>query len=187
MKRPPPALDAALRELHRARAPLFAELRELLKDPDYLRGEPAHLSCVRPKNQMRISPLEAEDIARALRTRPELRRKLPAILRRLQRELPLLKDTTRRQSFTCPLLENGLCLVHHAAKPIGCLAWNPGRNYSDLDWYAFSRREALTDAVYGSRWSLRAIPLWLASVLGVPLKRRLPTPRIGSPKKRGRD
>ncbi len=181
----PRALDAALRELNRARSPLFAELRELIKDPNYLRGEPAHTSCTRPKNQMRITPLEAESIARALKTLPELRRKVPAVLRRLRSELALLKDTTRRQSFTCPLLENGLCLVHHAAKPIGCLAWNPGRNYSDLDWHAFARRDALTDAAYGPRWSLRAIPLWLARVLVLPLKRRRTKRRTERSKKPG--
>src|SRR6185295_15164188 len=99
----------------------------------------------RAKNQLRISPLEAESIARALKERPELRRELPGILRRLKAELPRLRDTTRRQSFTCPLLLDKLCLVHHAAKPIGCLAWNPGREYSDAGWFAFARRDELND------------------------------------------
>ena len=121
---------------------------------------------------MRISPLEAEAIRRALEARPELRGKLPGILRRLRRELGKLPDATRRLPFDCPLLENGLCLVHHAAKPIGCLAWHPGRPFSEAAWRAFARRDALNDELHGPRWKLRAIPLWLARVLGEPLRKR---------------
>jgi hypothetical protein len=114
---------------------------------------------------MRISPLEAEAIARALRVRPELRRRLPAILERTREELKGLRDSTRRQSFTCPLLERGLCLVHRAAKPIGCLAWNPGREFSDAGWFAFARRDALNDEAFGPDWKLKVIPLWLQALL----------------------
>jgi hypothetical protein len=157
---PRPALEAALRELDRARLPLFIELEELRKDPDFSKGEPERLQCLRPKNGMRITPLEAIAIARALRALPALRRRLPAIRRRLRAEVGRLRDTTARQPFDCPLLEKGLCLVHEAAKPIGCLAWNPGRPYSDAGWFAFARRDALNDALFG-RWALRVIPLQL--------------------------
>ena len=162
-------LAAAVRALNGVRAPLFVELAELLKDPTYGKGEPAHIACTRARNQMRISPLEAEAIAEALRTRLDLRRHLPAIRRRLREELATLRDSTARQSFTCPLLDGKLCLVHHAAKPIGCLAWNPGRDYSDAGWFAFESRDRANDRLWGSRWPLRAIPLALARVLGEEL------------------
>jgi hypothetical protein len=151
------------------RAPLFVELAELLKDPTYGQDEPAHIACTRARNQMRISPLEAEAIAEALRTRPELRTHLPAIRRRLRAELKRLRDSTARQSFRCPLLTGKLCLVHHAAKPIGCLAWNPGRDYSDAGWFAFESRDHANDRLWGRGWQLRAIPLALARVLGEEL------------------
>ena len=162
------ASAAALRELDRVRLPLFVELDGLLKDPKCLRGEPAHISCTRKRNQMRISPLEALAIAEAFRRRPGLRRELPEVLERLARELPLLADTTRRQNFHCPLLKGTRCLVHGTAKPIGCLAWNPGREFSDAGWVAFARRDALNDALYGPSWKLQVIPLWLARVLQEP-------------------
>src|SRR6266508_1035135 len=127
---PDPARARALGELDRARAPLFAEMRELARDPGYREVDPPHLDCLHPRNQMRISPREAESIAKAVRKRPELRRGLPAIgrrrlpplRRRLRAALTRLEDSTPRQSFPCPLLESKLCLVHGAAKPIGCLA-----------------------------------------------------------------
>ncbi len=169
-RRPGPgALAGAIRALDRVRAPLFVELAEILKDPRPASEEPAHLSCTRSRNQMRISPLEAEAIAEALGTRPELRKLLPAIRRRLRAELARLADSTARQRFRCPLLSGKLCLVHHAAKPIGCLAWNPGRDLSDAGWFAFERRDAMNDALWGEGWKLRVIPLWLARVLGEEL------------------
>jgi hypothetical protein len=179
----PRDLAAAIQALASVRAPLHLELAELLKDPAhaaYGQEHPAHLQCERGMNQMRITPLEAEAIAEALRTRPELRRKLPGIRRKLRAELERLADSTARQNFTCPLLEGKLCLVHGTAKPIGCLAWNPGREYSDAGWFAFERRDALNDALYGPGWKLRAIPLWLARVLGEeagisPRRRRPPS------------
>lgn len=173
---PDPARARALGELDRARAPLFAEMRDLARDPGYREVDPPHLDCLHPRNQMRISPLEAESIAEALRKRPELRRRLPAIRRRLREELRRLEDSTRRQSFSCPLLERKLCLVHGAAKPIGCLAWNPGREFSDAGWFAFARRDELNDAQHPG-WKLRVIPLWLARVLGEPLPARRPKRR----------
>jgi len=165
------ALPGAIRGLDRIRGPLFVELRELLKDPAYGKGEPAHLFCTRPRNQMRISPLEAEAIAEAIRNRPELQEKIPAIRRHLRAELRQLRDSTARQIFRCPLLWRTRCLVHDVAKPIGCLAWNPGREFSDLAWFAFARRDVLNDAIYGPNWKLRVIPLWLARVLGEKLTR----------------
>lgn len=113
---------------------------------------------------MRISPVEAAAIARAFRADPVLRAKLPGVLRRLRAELRGLQDDGSRQSFDCPLLEGKRCLVHDAAKPIGCTAWNPGRDFSRAGWKAFRERDALNDRVHGPDWKLRVIPLWLARV-----------------------
>lgn len=155
---------AALRELARIRAPLFRELSSLLRDPDYLRGEPAHLCCTRQRNQMRISPLEAAAVAQAFRIDPELRARLPQVLARTRAELERLDDGTRRQSFDCPLLEGTRCMVHDVAKPIGCTAWNPGRDFTDAGWNAFARRDEINDRTFGRHWKLRVIPLWLKRV-----------------------
>lgn len=114
---------------------------------------------------MRISPGEAAAIARAFREDPGLRAALPRVLARLEAVLPSLAESTRRQGFDCPLLEGKRCLVHHAAKPIGCTAWNPGREFSEAGWRAFALRDALNDEEYGPHWKLRAIPLWLKRVL----------------------
>jgi hypothetical protein len=166
------ALEAlALQDLEELRGPLFRELEKLLRKQSYLRGEPPHLCCRRDKNQMRISPLEARAIADAFRNVFWLRSKLPAVLRRLEAELPRLRDDEERQGFDCPLLEGTRCLVHRVAKPIGCLAWHPGREYSDLAMRAFEARDRLNDRVYGRGWKLRVIPLWLKRVLARRLER----------------
>src|SRR4029453_12439117 len=117
-----------------------------------------------------ISPLEAKAIARAFRKDPALRAKLPQVLRRLREELPRLADNTERQSFDCPLLEGTRCLVHDAAKPIGCTAWNYGRDFSRAGWKAFAERDELNDRVHGPDWKLRAIPLWLKRVFQEELR-----------------
>ncbi|MBI4585282.1 MAG: hypothetical protein HY717_14810 [Planctomycetes bacterium] len=158
-------LEEGLKRLEQARRPLFRELERLLKNPNYFRGEPPHLCCTRARNQMRITPLEAQSIARALETVPELRQKLPQIRQRTEEELKRLVDGTRRQNFQCPLLEGTKCLVHDAAKPIGCTAWNPGRDFTTAGWRAFLQRDFLNNLVYGPNWKLRVIPLWLARVL----------------------
>jgi hypothetical protein len=54
--------------------------------------------------------------------------------------------------------------VHGAAKPIGCTAWHPGRDFTDVGWTAFAERDNLNDEVHGPAWKLRVIPLWLARV-----------------------
>jgi hypothetical protein len=113
---------------------------------------------------MRISPLEAKAIYLAFLADRTLRPKLPAVLARLERVLPSLQDNTERQNFDCPLLDGKLCLVHRAAKPIGCLAWNAGRDYSKAAWRAFGDRDRLNDNLYGPDWKLRVIPLWLKRV-----------------------
>jgi hypothetical protein len=160
----------ALSRLDRIREPLFRELEVLLENPRYHRGMEPHHSCLRERNQMRISPLEARAIARAFRRDPVLRAKLPAVLRRLRAELWRLENTTERQGFDCPLLEGTRCLVHHAAKPIGCTAWHPGRSFTRAGWRAFEERDKLNDELYGPDWKLRVIPLWLERVLGEDLR-----------------
>jgi len=155
----------ALERLARLREELLRELEAIRRDPEYREDDEPHRSCLRELNQMRISPLEALAIARAFRNIPALRARLPGVLRRLGRELGGLEDNTERQNFDCPLLERGLCLVHRAAKPIGCLAWNPGKSFTKKGWSAFAERDVLNDGLYGPQWKLRVIPLWLERVL----------------------
>jgi hypothetical protein len=126
---------------------------------------------------MRISPLEAEDIRRAFQDDAELQAELPRVLRRVEEEESRLEDSEERQSFDCPLLKGKRCLVHDVAKPIGCLAWNPGRDYSKAAWAAFRARDELNDRVYGPSWKLRVIPLWLRRVLVGRKPKRRASPR----------
>jgi hypothetical protein len=155
----------AIARLDRIREPLFRELEALLENPRYYRGNEPHLCCLRERNQMRISPLEARAIALAFRRDPVLRAKLPVVLRRLRAELARIKDTTERQGFDCPLLEGTRCIVHQVAKPIGCTAWHPGRDFTRAGWTAFAERDKLNDELHGPDWQLRVIPLWLERVL----------------------
>ena len=176
----------ALQKLGTLREPLLdesAEVRE--QQPPEATARAAHRCCKKPENQMRISPLEARAIERAFRENPELRGKLPQVLERLNHELPSLTDSTERQTFDCPLLEGTSCLVHESAKPIGCLAWNPGRDWSPRAWRAFEERDKLNDEVYGPKWQLRVIPLWLKRVFKAPLSaRRQRQSAAGSPSTR---
>lgn len=155
----------ALEELRRIRQPLFRELEKLVAGLDHNRDPAPHLCCKRELNQMRISPLEARDIFEAFRRDPELRRRWPAVAARIREEAGKLRNTTERQNFDCPLLEGTRCLVHRVAKPIGCLAWNPGREFSRAAWDTFRRRDALNDALHGPDWRLQVIPIWLARLL----------------------
>jgi hypothetical protein len=156
------AAEDFLAELARIRAPLYHELERLRDLPGYRDRDRAHLCCTRRFNRMRISPLEARAIARAFETEPELRRKLPAVLARLEKELTRLEDTSERQPFDCPLLEGTRCLVHDVAKPIGCLAWHPPDPQSEPQeytftrrgWDALARRDELNDRFVGP-WRLR--------------------------------
>ena len=160
-----------LHELAGLRAELLEESQRLARRPGYLRGRPAHVCCTRRFNQMRITPLEAAAIAEAFRKDAELKRHLPAVLRRLDRELSGLREGEDRQSFDCPLLDGARCLVHETAKPIGCAAWHPESFDSDelrftrKGWKAFEQRDRLNDRLYGKSWKLMVIPLWLQRVL----------------------
>ena len=174
-----------MKELDQIRAPLYREMKKLVTDPAYLQGKDPHLCCTSKYNQMRISPLEAKSIARAFETDPELRKRLPGVLSRLEKVLVGLSDNSERQSFDCPLLENRQCMVHELGKPVGCLAWHP-RQYSDPEgeygfsrrgWAAFAARDKLNDRYQGPDWKLRVIPLWLKRVFSKQLKRR--TKRAG--------
>ena len=107
---------------------------------------------------------------------PALRAKLPDVLRRLAAEVPILKDDGERQSFDCPLLDGDRCLVHRLAKPIGCLAWNSDKEYSKKAWAAFEVRDELNDSIYGRKWQLRVIPLWLKRVFRQQLRPYLRAP-----------
>ena len=132
--------EAALHELDRIRSPLYRELERIRVGSTY-RSEgksKAHLCCTRKYNQMRVSPLEARSIAEAFARDPALRAKLPRVLERLEEQLGHLADNDERQSFDCPLLHKKLCLVHDAAKPIGCLAWHPPRPDAELEEYTFT-------------------------------------------------
>ena len=169
-----------MKELDQIRAPLYKELEKLSKDTSYQQGKDSHLCCTRQYNQMRISPIEARSIARAFRKEAGFRARLPAVLGRLEKALEGLSDNSERQSFDCPLLEKGKCMVHGVAKPVGCLAWHP-RQYSDPEgeygftargWAAFAARDRLNDKYQGEDWKLRVIPLWLKRVFSRELKRR---------------
>ncbi len=148
--------------LARARRPLHREMRRIppaeRAGPD---GKP-HTCCVRERNEMRISTLEAESIARALHAWPELHARLDAIRARTREALAGLADIEQPQRYNCPLLDGERCLVHRVAKPIGCLAWNEGRDFSRAGWRAFLARDLLNERAYGEAWELKAIPLLLA-------------------------
>ena len=178
-----------MKELDQIRAPLYREMKKLVTDPAYLNGKDPHLCCTSKYNQMRISPLEAKSIARAFKSNPELRKRLPDVLERLEKALAGLSDNNERQSFDCPLLENRQCMVHQEGKPVGCLAWHP-RQYSDPDseygfssrgWAAFAARDKLNDRYQGPDWKLRVIPLWLKRVFSKQLARRAKRGGQGGP------
>ncbi len=167
-----------LPDLAALRATLLEESGRVRRDRGRRHGrEEEHLCCRRPNNQMRISPLEARAIAEVFREDPALRAKLPDVLKRLAAEVPLLKDDGKRQSFDCPLLDGDRCLVHRLAKPIGCLAWHSGKEYSKKGWNAFEVRDELNDSIYGHNWQLRVIPLWLKRVFRQQLRPYLSAPR----------
>jgi len=157
----------ALTALEGLRASLLREVDRIAKEPA-ADASPSHICCTRARNQMRISPLEARAIAEALRSE-KLREHLPSVLERLRQELDGLADSSARQNFDCPLLEGTRCLVHRVAKPIGCLAWNSGRDFSTSAWDSFASRDVLNDEQYGPDWKLRVIPLWLRRVLAEEL------------------
>jgi hypothetical protein len=159
-------LEAALISLDRSRGPLFREMELIAAGERGPRSESPHKACTREFNRMRITDLEAIDIARAFHEKPHLAGKLPEVFDRLGDALAGLKDTEDPQAFTCPLLDGKKCMVHHVAKPIACLAWNPGRDYSKEGWHSLQRREKLNSALFGDRWRLQAIPLQLARFLG---------------------
>ena len=164
------SIEAALISLDRSRGPLFQEMtriaehrrRERKRKP---RPEETHLACTRQFNRMRITDLEAIDIARAFAEKPHLRGKLPQVYERIAKELPHLRDIEEPQAFDCPLLEGTQCMVHHVAKPIACLAWNAGREFSSEAWHSFSRRDRLNRDLFGTEWQLKSIPLQLTRFL----------------------
>ncbi|MFN0057697.1 MAG: hypothetical protein ACKVX7_04500 [Planctomycetota bacterium] len=159
-------LERALVELDHARAPLHRELKLIEAEeracPPTTPRAPEHLCCTRQFNVMRITPLEAIAIARAFRRNARLKSRIETVRARIRAEAARLAKTERRQRFECPLLAGTRCLVHSVAKPIGCLAWNPGREYSQAGWDAFLKRDVLNEETFGPRWPLQAIPLLLA-------------------------
>lgn len=165
-------LTSARAELAAIREPLFADMRELERDPTYEQPPEPHLACTRAHNRMRISTLEAIDIILAFRENPALQRKWPTVQGRITAARAKLRDDERRQAYDCPLLEGTQCLVHELAKPIPCLAWNPGIDFTDAGWQAFADRDQLNNDAIGSDWELKAIPVTLvhaARMLGVEL------------------
>ena len=118
--------------------------------------------CQRPHNKMRISDLEAIDIARAFSEKPHLRGKEDEVLRRVGRSLSFIGDTHKPQRFDCPLLEGGKCMVHRVAKPVECLAELPDGSFSSDGMRSLERRDQLNNELYGNRWEFKAIPLMLA-------------------------
>ena len=169
------ALEAALISLDRSRGPLFQEMERIAAEDRSLRkvrekkesetAENPHLACTRKFNRMRITDLEAIDIARAFAEKPHLLGKLPQVYERLAKEIPYLRDNEEPQAFDCPLLEGKNCMVHRVAKPIACLAWNEGRDYTTEAWHSFSRRDKLNHELFGDEWDLKSIPLQLSRFL----------------------
>ena len=143
---------------------MAAESRAHHEAPDSAKDEP-HLACTRKFNRMRITDLEAIDIARAFAEKPNLLGKLPQVYERIAKEIPYLRDNEEPQPFDCPLLDGKNCMVHRIAKPIACLAWNPGRDYTTDGWHSFSRRDKLNQELFGEEWDLKAIPLQLSRFL----------------------
>lgn len=158
-------IDQLLDRLHHARLPLFREHRAVMKKLKESPGQPEpHRFCTREFNQMRISDLEAMSIARAFRREPHLIHRLAEVQARVEEELKHLKRSRKRQNFTCPLLDGERCLVHQAAKPIGCLSFN-GSSPSEAGWKALNTRNRLNDRLVDRSWELQAIPLMLAKYL----------------------
>lgn len=158
-------LESALISLDRSRGPLFREIDRIAADKRGPRSEEPHLHCTRKFNRMRITDLEAIDIARAFHEKPHLKGKLPEVYARIAQSIEHLRDTEDPQAYTCPLLDGKKCMVHRAAKPIACLAWNPGRDYSTDGWHSFHRRDKLNVELFGDEWQLKAIPLQLTRFL----------------------
>ena len=156
------ALDEALVSLDRSRGPLFLENRENPK-----RSETRHPDCCkRPANKMRISELEAIDIARAFQEKPHLNGRTDAVLERLGQAIHFLRDNRRPQAFDCPLLEDGQCMVHKIAKPIECLASDQVEaRISHEGKRSIERRDHLNESLFGEGWDYRVIPFMLIRYL----------------------
>ncbi|MAW77756.1 MAG: hypothetical protein CMJ95_10300 [Planctomycetes bacterium] len=154
-------IEAGLVSLDRSRGPLFREKEDEGKSfrPD---GQRDPVRCQRSENKMRISDLEAIDIARAFSEKPHLRGKGDEVLQRVGRSLSYIGDTHKPQRFDCPLLEEGKCMVHRIAKPIECLAELPDGGFSSDGHRSLERRDQLNNELYGNRWEFKAIPLMLA-------------------------
>lgn len=158
-------IDQLLDRLHHARLPLFREHRAVMKKLKASPGQPEpHRFCTREFNQMRISDLEALSIARAFRREPHLVHRLAEVQARVEEEIKHLKRSRKRQNFTCPLLDGERCLVHQAAKPIGCLSFTGGAP-TEAGWKALNTRNRLSDRLVDRSWELQAIPLMLAKYL----------------------
>ncbi len=156
------SLDEALVSLDRSRGPLFLEKRE---NPALSENRPAHC-CQRPVNKMRISELEAIDIARAFHEKPHLLGKTETVLQRLGQTIHFLRDNRRPQAFDCPLLEDGQCMVHKIAKPIECLAYDTvDDKISSEGRRSIERRDQLNESLYGQDWDYRVIPFMLIRYL----------------------
>lgn len=154
-------IEAGLVSLDRSRGPLFKE-KEVEGQGFRPDGQRDPERCQRAQNKMRISELEAIDIARAFSEKPHLRGKEDDVLQRVGRSLSFIGDTHKPQRFDCPLLEDGKCMVHRVAKPIECLAELPDGRFSSDGMRSIERRDQLNDELFGDRWDFKAIPLMLA-------------------------
>ena len=158
-------LTHAFGRLAGLRRSLFRELRRIPPGEQVGPEGKPHLCCTREQNTMRISSLEARAIVRGLRAWPHLQRELAGVVDRIRAECAELDDTEELQQYTCPLLVGERCLVHRLAKPVGCLAWNPEREFTRAAWRAFEKRDRLNERAIGPDWELKAIPVMLAREL----------------------
>jgi len=154
-------IEETLISLDRSRGPLFLEKDATAEGyrPD---GQRDPVRCRRGENKMRISEVEAIDIARAFSEKPHLKGKEGEVLQRVGRSLSFIGDTSRPQRFDCPLLEDGKCMVHRIAKPIECLAELPDGSFSAEGRRSLERRDQLNEDLFAGRWDFKAIPLMLA-------------------------
>ena len=155
-------LEEALVSLDRSRGPLFIEKRSTSEEAEHRPSE----CCQRPHNKMRISELEAIDIARAFNEKPHLKGKTEEVLERLGQAIHFLRDNRRPQAFNCPLLEKGRCMVHRVAKPIECLSYDrEDDKISHEARRSIERRDQLNESLFGEDWDYRVITFMLIRYL----------------------
>ena len=171
----PLSVSDALRKL--------ARVRESFRGMINLNFEPKAKNCLTCEEQgvcctdehfvnVRVTSLEGDAIARAVRDLPEaLRQRVFERNGRVARRIQNLRMSgSEDPGYSCPLFEPGLgCLVHSTAKPLPCIAHACYESRDDLppeELLEKAEREValLNNRAYGFGWTLREIPFWLAGL-----------------------